>query len=45
MKSPTPEAQSAEDAFQMLYPICAVNFTNNVEVKLMMAQPLKILNN
>ena len=22
MKSPTPEAQSAEDAFQMLYPIC-----------------------
>ena len=30
MKSPTPEAQSADDIFQMQYPICAVDFTNNL---------------
>ena len=30
MKSPTPEAQCAVGAFQKQYPICAVNFTNNI---------------
>ena len=30
MKPPTPEAQCPEGIFQIQYPICAVNFTNNV---------------
>ena len=30
MKSPTPEGQCAKGIFQMLYPICVVNFTNNI---------------
>ena len=30
MKPPTPEAQCAEGIFQIQYPFCAVNFTNNV---------------
>ena len=30
MKSSTPEAQCAEDVFQIQSPICGVNFSNNV---------------
>ena len=30
MKSQAPEAQCAEDVFQMQYLICAINFTNNI---------------
>ena len=30
MKSLTLEAQCAEGTFQMRYPICAVNVTNNI---------------
>ena len=29
MKSQNPDAQCAESIFQMQYPICAVDFTNN----------------
>ena len=36
MKSPTPEAQCAEGTFQMQYLICAVNFANNIKVRLNM---------
>ena len=30
MKSPSPEAQSAEGVFQMQLPIYVVNFTTNI---------------
>ena len=30
MKPQAPEAQCAEDVFQMQYLICAINFTNNI---------------
>ena len=30
MKSPNPETQCADGIFQMQYPICAANFTNNI---------------
>ena len=33
MKSPTPEAKCAKDVFQIQYPNCRVNFSNNNESK------------
>ena len=30
MKSPSPEAQCAENVFRMQYPRCAISFTNNI---------------
>ena len=30
MKSPSPEAQCAENVFRMQYPLCAISFTNNI---------------
>ena len=32
MKSPTPEVQCAEGAFQIQSPICGVNFSNNISI-------------
>ena len=32
MKSPTPEAQCAEDVFQIQSPICDVYFSNNISI-------------
>ena len=32
MKSSTPEAKCAKDVFQIQYPICGVNPTNNIPI-------------
>ena len=32
MKSPNPEAQCTEGVFQSQFPICGVNFSNNISI-------------